>query len=82
MIFGSEGMPRSGKSLETMQYIVDSLVKGRTIVTNIHGIDKKAISEYCVIPLPTVERLLINLEHPFQDQDEEKVVPWVKAEFL
>lgn len=82
MIFGSEGMPRSGKSLEAMQHIVDSLVKGRTVVTNIHGIDKKAISEYCVIPLPTVERLLITLEHPFQDQDEEKVVPWVKAEFL
>lgn len=82
MIFGSEGMPRSGKSLEAMQHIVDSLVKGRTVVTNIHGIDKKAISEYCVIPLPTVERLLITLEHPFEDHDEEKVVPWVKAEFL
>ncbi|WP_074813075.1 zonular occludens toxin domain-containing protein [Pseudomonas syringae] len=82
MIFGSEGLPRSGKSLESMQHIVDSLIKGRTVVTNIHGINKTAISEYCVIPLPTVERLLITLEHPFQDGEEDKVVPWVKQEFL
>lgn len=82
MIFGSEGLPRSGKSLESMQHIVDSLVKGRTVVTNIHGINRKAISEYCVIPLPTVDRLLITLEHPFEDHEEEKVVPWVKEQFL
>ncbi|MBP1143236.1 zona occludens toxin [Pseudomonas sp. PvP027] len=82
MIFGSEGLPRSGKSLESMQHIVDSLIKGRTVITNIHGINKAAISEYCVIPLPTVERLLITLEHPFEDGEEEKVVPWVKEQFL
>ena len=82
MIFGSEGLPRSGKSLEAMQHIIDSLARGRTVVTNIHGIDKKAMSEYLVIPLPTVERLLITLVHPFEDHEEEKVVPWVKDEFL
>jgi zona occludens toxin len=81
MIFGSEGLPRSGKSLESMQHIVDSLIKGRTVVTNIHGIDKKAMSEYCVIPLPTVERLLITLDRP-PGLDEEQVVSWTKKSFL
>jgi len=81
MIFGSEGLPRSGKSLESMQHIVDSLIKGRTVVTNIHGIDKKAMSEYCVIPLPTVERLLITLDRPV-GLDEEQVVAWTKRSFL
>jgi len=81
MIFGSEGLPRSGKSLESMQHIVDSLTKGRTVVTNIHGIDKKAISELIVIPLPTVERLLITLERP-PELDEEELVAWTKRAFL
>ena len=83
MIFGHEGLPRSGKSLEAMQHVVDSLNAGRTIVTNIAGISHKAISDYLAIPLPTVERLLICLEPP-EDvaADEEKVVPWIKAQFL
>lgn len=81
MIFGSEGLPRSGKSLESMQHIVDSLTKGRTVVTNIHGIDKKAISELIVIPLPTVERLLVTFERP-ADLDEEQLVAWTKKCFL
>ena len=48
MIFGNEGMPGSGKSLDAMQHILDSLNAGRTIITNIHGINHKAIASYLV----------------------------------
>lgn len=81
MIFGNEGMPGSGKSLDAMQHILDSLNAGRTIITNIHGINHKAISEHLAIPLPTVERLLISLVPP-DGLDEDDKVRWIKAEFL
>lgn len=83
MIFGHEGLPRSGKSLESMTHVCDSLNAGRVVVTNIAGISHAAISKYLSIPLPTVERLLICLEPP-EDiaRDEEKVIPWVKQAFL
>lgn len=81
MIFGHEGLPRSGKSLEAMVHVVDSLRAGRIIVTNIHGIDHKSISEYLAIPLPTVQRLLICLEPP-SDLDEEQVTKWTKDAFF
>lgn len=81
MIFGNEGLPRSGKSLDAIQHIVDSLQAGRTVITNIHGLSEKAISEYCAIPLPTVQRLLVCIVPP-KELDEEKKVDYVKAEFL
>lgn len=81
MIFGNEGMPRSGKSLDAIQHIIDSLNAGRTVVTNIHGLNEKAFSEYLGIPLPTIQRLLISLVPP-ADLDEDEAVKWVKAEFL
>lgn len=83
MIFGHEGLPRSGKSLEAMKHVCDSMMADRTVVTNIAGISHEAIAEYLAIPLPTIKRLLICLEPPEAVRaDEEKVVPWVKAEFL
>lgn len=81
MIFGNEGLPRSGKSADSMNHIVDSLRHGRTVVTNIHGINHKAIAEYLVIPAPTVEKLLICLEPP-KELDEDQVVVWTKEQFL
>src|SRR5450830_1047830 len=81
MIFGSEGLPRSGKSLEAMQHVVDSITAGRTVVTNIHGINYKAMSEFLSIPLPTVQRLLICLKPP-DGIDEDQVVAWTKEQFL
>lgn len=81
MIFGSEGLPRSGKSLEAMQHVVDSLTKGRMVVTNIHGINRQALSELLVLPLPTIDRLLITLHAP-EDMDEDEVVGWTKEQFL
>ena len=81
MIFGNEGLPRSGKSLDAMQHIVDSLLAGRTVVTNIHGLSYEALSEYCAIPLPTVQRLLTCIVPP-KEMDEEKKVSYVKGEFL
>lgn len=80
MIFGNEGMPRSGKSLDAMQHIVDSLRSGRTVVTNVAGVSHKALSEYLAIPLPTVQRLLIVIEPP-ADMDEEEKVAYVKEQF-
>lgn len=81
MIFGNEGLPRSGKSLDAMQHIIDSLNAGRTVVTNIHGISYEAISQYLGLPVPTVRRLLISLVPP-AELDEDEKVKWVKAEFL
>lgn len=80
MIFGHEGMPRSGKSAEAMPLIADALQAGRQVVTNIAGISHQFFSEYLAIPLPTVQRLLTVIEPP-ADMPEEKVVDWVKAEF-
>lgn len=81
MIFGNEGMPGSGKSLDAMQHILDSLNAGRSIFTNIHGINHKAISEHLSIPLPTVQRLLVSFQPP-DGLDEDQKVHWIKAEFL
>lgn len=81
MIFGHEGMPRSGKSAQAMPLIADALLAGRTVVTNIAGINRVFFAEKLAIPLPTVERLLVTIEPP-ATMPEEKVVPWVKAEFF
>lgn len=83
MIFGHEGLPRSGKSAEAMKHVCDSLLADRKVITNISGINHKAIADYLGIPLPTVTRLLVCIEPP-EDvaEDEERVVPWVKSEFL
>lgn len=81
MIFGNEGMPRSGKSLDSIQHVIDSLNAGRTVVTNVYGLNYQALSEYLGIPLPTVQRLLITLAPP-ADLDEELKVQWVKEQFL
>lgn len=81
MIFGNEGLPGSGKSLDAMQHIVDSMQAGRVVITNIHGLSHAAIAEYCAIPLPTIQRLLITLIPP-AELDEEKKVVWVKDQFL
>lgn len=80
MIFGNEGMPRSGKSLDSMQHIIDSLNAGRTVVTNVIGVNHKALSEYLSIPLPTVERLLVVIKPP-KDMDEDDKIDFVKREF-
>lgn len=81
MIFGHEGLPRSGKSLEAMQHVVDALLAGRTIITNIYGINHQAIASYVALPLDAVKRLLVCLEAP-SELDEEKKVVWIKAQFL
>lgn len=81
MIFGHEGLPRSGKSAEAMTIIVDALRAGRVVVTNIAGINHKAFSDYLAIPLDTVKRLLQVIEPP-EGMAEEQVVPYVKQAFL
>ncbi|GJN48258.1 zonular occludens toxin domain-containing protein [Pseudomonas tohonis] len=80
MIFGLEGLPGSGKSLESMQHIHDALLAGRTVVTNIYGLNYELISESLAIPLETVQRLLIGLEVP-DELDDEQAVAWVKQAF-
>lgn len=81
MIFGHEGLPGSGKSLESMVHVVNALIAGRTVVTNVEGINHKAIADYCAIPLTTVEQLLVCIEAPKELEEVEKVA-WVKNEFL
>jgi len=80
MIFGHEGMPRSGKSLEAMQHVVDALRHGRHIVTNVHGINKRAIADYVGIPVHSVELLITCLEAP-ADMEEDQQIKWIKQAF-
>jgi zona occludens toxin len=81
MIFGNEGMPGSGKSLDAMQHILDSLLAGRTVITNINGVDLKAIADYLSMPLPTVQRLLVVIAPP-EGMPEDDKVGFIKSEFL
>lgn len=81
MIFGHEGLPRSGKSLEAMRYVCDALAAGRTVVTNISGIDHAFFASHLGIPIDTIKRLLICIAPP-AGMPEEQVVSYVKAEFL
>ncbi|QZX80498.1 zonular occludens toxin domain-containing protein [Metapseudomonas otitidis] len=80
MIFGHEGLPRSGKSLEAMQHVVDAIRHGRHVVTNVHGINKRAIADYTGIPIHSVELLLTSLEAP-QGLDEDQQLKWYKQAF-
>lgn len=80
MIFGNEGMPRSGKSLDAMQHIVDSIRHGRCVVTNVNGINYAELAKYLVIPEATLRRMLITIAPP-EDMDEEQKVEWVKEQF-
>lgn len=80
MIFGHEGLPRSGKSLEAMQHVVDALRHGRHIVTNVHGINKRAIADYVGIPVHSVELLITCLEAP-AGMDEDEQLKWYKQGF-
>lgn len=80
MIFGHEGLPRSGKSLEAMQHVVDALRHGRHIVTNVHGINKRAIADYVGIPVHSVELLITCLEAP-EGMDEDEQLRWIKQAF-
>ncbi|MDP2748639.1 zonular occludens toxin domain-containing protein [Pseudomonas sp.] len=81
MIFGHEGLPRSGKSLEAMRYVCDALAAGRTVVTNIAGINHAFFASHLGIPIDTIKRLLICIEPP-EGMPEEQVVPYVKEQFL
>lgn len=80
MIFGHEGLPRSGKSLEAMQHVVDALRHGRHIVTNVHGINKRAIADYTGIPVHSIELLITCLEAP-EGLDEDGQLAWYKKAF-
>lgn len=86
MIFGNEGMPRSGKSLDAMQHIIDSIRHGRCVVTNIHGINYAELAKYLVIPEATIRRMLITLTPPAKmdddpEKDEKLKVEWVREKF-
>lgn len=81
MIFGHEGLPRSGKSLESMVHVVNALIAGRTVVTNVEGINHKAIADYCAIPVSTVEKLLICIQAP-SDLNEDQKIAFIKVQFL
>lgn len=81
MIFGNEGMPRSGKSLDAMQHIIDSILHGRCIVTNVYGINYAELAKYLAIPEATIRRMLITIAPP-AGMDEEEKVDWVKERFF
>lgn len=57
------GLPGSGKSLNAIsQFILPQLKRGRTVYTNIEGLNHLAISIYLDMPLMDVDNLLVSTD--------------------
>ena len=55
-----EGLPRAGKSYETCAYyIVPALLKGRTVVAYIEGLNHDKFAEVTGLPITIIKKLLI-----------------------
>ena len=72
MIFGYTGTPGSGKTYEAVVLILQNLCKGRTVFTNINGLEKKecreAIKIVCGLSeLAITRQLQILEEHQIED---------------
>lgn len=62
MIFFHEGMPRSGKSYESMvQHIIPALAKGRAVDAYLYGLDHEKIAELAGIDVERCKELLVEL---------------------
>jgi zona occludens toxin len=66
-----EGLPRSGKSYEACcMHILPAIAKGRTVVTNMAGINHQKFSDLTNTPLETVQKLLICIDDDCDETDE------------
>ena len=82
MIVFHEGLPGCGKSYEAcLEHILPALKNGRTVITNINGINHDKFSQVTGVPLPIVKLLLIAITHPDCDTEEERLEA-VKADVL
>lgn len=71
MIIFHEGLPRSGKSYEACAYqIIPALKEGRTVLTNLDGINVEKFSELTGIPAAFLAAHLISFYDP--DIEEQK----------
>lgn len=62
MIFFHEGMPRSGKSYESMEkHIIPALAKGRAVDAYLYGLDHEKIAVLAGIELELCKELLVEL---------------------
>jgi zona occludens toxin len=62
MIFFHEGMPRSGKSYESMEkHIIPALAKGRAVDAYLYGLDHEKIAGLAGIDLEQCKELLVEL---------------------
>ena len=62
MIFFHEGMPRSGKSYESMEkHIIPALAKGRAVDAYLYGLDHEKIAALAGIELELCKELLVEL---------------------
>lgn len=62
MIFFHEGMPRSGKSYESMEkHIIPALAKGRAVDAYLYGLDHEKIAALAGIELERCKELLVEL---------------------
>lgn len=69
MIIYLEGLPRSGKSYESMKkHIIPALQKGRMVYARLDGLNYEQIAQVAGVPLERVKELLHHLE-PDQVRD-------------
>jgi len=62
MIFFHEGMPRSGKSYESMEkHIIPALAKGRSVDAYLYGLDHEKIAPLAGIDVERCKELLVEL---------------------
>lgn len=62
MIFFHEGMPRSGKSYESMEkHIIPALAKGRAVDAYLYGLDHEKIAPLAGIDVERCKELLVEL---------------------
>jgi zona occludens toxin len=74
MISYHEGLDGSGKSYEACVFhIVPALQEGRTVYTNIEGINHEKFSEISGVPIIFVERLLFCVYHPEAKSQDERI---------
>ena len=70
MIVFHEGLPGAGKSYEACsEHILPALKKGRTVITNIEGINHDKFSELSGLPVNVVRMLLVVIDNYHLDDE-------------
>lgn len=74
MIVFHEGLPGSGKSYEAcVMHILPALKAGRSVLTNINGINHEKFSQLTGIPESLIRKILVCISHSDVDDEEERL---------